>query len=244
MKKDKVEGYKKIGESRAQKYVVIAAPWVTLMFSIVGMFVAVWFFMVERSSRLEQRILDSWQLLTITAPGNNGKVQALEFLAKQNLDLHGIDLGSNEKQIGTYLSNVNIPNIRMTKANLSGAILTDANLSGSFLTSSNLERVNFAGSNLSASQMVKVNLVSASMQGANLSNTNLRTADLSFVDFRGADLTGADLRYANTSGANFTDAKLSGANLNEMCGDQSTRGLPKKIQLYRCAENWQEKNWY
>jgi len=237
MKKDKTGLYKKISESRAQKFVVIVEPWVTLLFFIAGLSLAVWFFVVARSSWTEQRILISWQLLTTTTSGSSGKAKALEFLAKQNVDLHGIDLGKNKEQVGTYLSNVKIPNIHMRESNLSGAILTDANLSGSFLAGSNFERVNFSGADLSGSHMVKVSLISASMQGTNLSNAILRKADLRLVDFEGADLTGADLRYANTYGANFTGATLIDADLNEMCGDQSTRGLPEKVQLYRCENN-------
>lgn len=46
----------------------------------------------EKMARQEERIARAWQLLTTRAPGNSGKVQALEFLAKNDVPLVNLDL--------------------------------------------------------------------------------------------------------------------------------------------------------
>ena len=144
-------------------------------------------FFNEFSYRHEERTARSWQLLTTRAPGNSGKVEALEYLNSRKIPLEEIDLTPpilakqwertpKEKRAPvevcpqfTYLRKVELHEAKLAYATLVCAHLLEANLRGA-------------------------DLMKADLQSAFLMNADLRNADLARTDLRGADLTSADLR--------------------------------------------------
>lgn len=143
----------------------------------------------------------------------------------------------------SHLPAVQLPDTRLTKADLKNFNLCGANFSKSNLDFAQFEHarltgVKFNGASLVGVQMVEVevshadlanacfneadmrraklggsDLRNAHLQNADLSGADLKRADLSMANLTGADLSGADLVGANLRGANLTSASLSRANL-------------------------------
>ena len=126
--------------------------WITLAMALfVGLgSVPFW---VQIRDRVGERMDRAWHLLQTKAPGNTGKIEALEYLnqkdglcfggscllvIKPRTPLVGIDLASSGDGPGVYLANVELPGADLSGANLSGAILRGANLSGAILVEANL----------------------------------------------------------------------------------------------------------
>ena len=172
-----------------------------------------------------------------------GQVPIFERIVRLGIDLSGIKItGTNlvirRKRKSEY-PGIDIPNAKLSgaeildsnlaHANLSGAILTDANLKGSCL-----ERAVFIG---------------AKLNGADLSMSDLFRADLSNSDMTGAKLVGASLRFTTFSkstilnNVDLTDANLRGAKgltqpqLNMACaGINRGPELSKRSKLF-----WKER---
>lgn len=201
----------------------------------IVLFVAASFF--QLADREEERTARAWTLLTNKAPGNSGKIWALEYLNSQSLclpftnlcikqpePLTGIDLSPQEGSGSTYLVGVNLSgaNLRGAKlmgvglwhANFTGADLYKADLSEANLTEVNLSRVNLLWADLTDANLLWADLSEADLTAANLSMANLSGADLSGADLPLTDLSGADLSGTNLSGAVLSGAVLSGADLS------------------------------
>lgn len=58
--------------------------------------IAIFAFFMELTYRHEEREARAWQLLIAKAPGNSGKIEALEYLHKRGASLRGIDLAPPE----------------------------------------------------------------------------------------------------------------------------------------------------
>ncbi len=114
----------------------------------------------EREVREEERKIWYWTLLTTPAPGNSGKIEALEYLARQGTPLPSIDLscramGGEEPDTGECERPVYLEKLDLSKktlgesANLNGANLGDTNLRDANLSNADLSRANFSDTNLS-----------------------------------------------------------------------------------------------
>jgi len=128
----------------------------------------------------------------------------------QNRDLADLDLSNcdfykvnftrtNLKKTifaGADLTNAEMANAALYKADFSGAILLEANLSGADMSATSCHGADFRGANL---------------QGVNLSEADLRGADFSFCDLSETNLT-----RANITGAKFQFAKLNDANVTHL----------------------------
>ncbi|WP_017324237.1 pentapeptide repeat-containing protein [Synechococcus sp. PCC 7336] len=101
------------------------------------------------------------------------------------------------------LSNINLRNSNLRRADLEGIVLHHPDLMGA-----NLEQANLQGTSLAAADLRQANLVRADFTEANLPNANLAGANGNRADFRQAVLRGANLR-----GARFERAKLRNADL-------------------------------
>ena len=217
--------------------VVAIEPWGILL-AVVALFMAVIQFGLEYADRVNGRTVRAWQLVTTVAPGNSGKIEALEYLNREDgLCFKWLQsklrmlLGEDKKDVGCFillkprtpLVGINLSpsstkvsddssqqriGVYLSGANLARANLARANLSGVYLFGANLTRANLFGANLSGA-----NLASANLFGANLTRANLAGANLTRADLFGANLTRANLASANLSGANLTRANLAGANL-------------------------------
>lgn len=164
--------------------------------------------LVERQA---QHINQAWGIVATNAPGNSGKIQALEYLNSQScwrvlslkvlnencawfswkrrLPLNGIDLRSQSDQDGPYLQ----------KINLEGAALYGAHLVRAYLVLANLkylkaERINLQYASLYNSDMSDANLLAANLRFAKLFNVNLEGASLQDANLEGAFLKGASLQ--------------------------------------------------
>ena len=189
-------------------------------------------FFNELNYRHEERTARAWQLLTVLAPGNSGKREALEYLNGRNIPLAGIDLTppflaeqwrqnpKEEREVRkrcaqfTYLREVELPEAILTDATLVCVDLQEANLRGARLWRADLRRSNFWGADLRGADLLlfadlrRSNFWRADLRGANIWRADLREARLWRADLRGANIWRADLR-----GADLQDADLRGANI-------------------------------
>lgn len=144
---------------------------------LAAILIAIFAFFMELTYRHEDREARAWQLLIVKAPGNSGKIEALEYLHKRGAPLRGIDLTPSEvskeweewekewkkwkeKQDGkpepappncpqyTYLRGVNLVESDLQKAILVCSDLANADLRGADLWRANLWRANLEGANL------------------------------------------------------------------------------------------------
>ena len=216
-------------------------PW-GILIVVIALLLSVVQFWSEYSDRVEERQVRAWQLITTIAPGNSGKIEALEYLnsedgllcfesLKGKLDWFHYDKGikclislkSRVPLVGINLSrsahgavddsSTNLSGVFLVGVDLREAVLSDARLSGAILRGANLIGANLIGADLSGANLSGANLSGASLSFANLSGANLIGTDLSGASLSVADLSGASLSDANLSGASLSFADLSGANL-------------------------------
>jgi len=204
-------------------------PW-GILAAVVGLILAVATFWVDYTERVEERTVRAWQLLTTKAPGNSGKIAALEYLnsedgfcllgtCKERTTLFGIDLSVDGDEPGAFLFGANLREADLFQANLRGAYLIRANLSSANLRKANLSNALLDDAILSNTQLMWADLRGADLHGANLRGANFTGADLGGAKLEraillGANLSHADLNHADLREATFVGANLSGANLS------------------------------
>ena len=215
------------------------------VFGLVLLIPTAYVLFVDLKDRQAQRISEAWQQVIANAPGNSGKVQALDYLNSDDCvsRYQGIfkkrlheELGENQA-LRSQLEVLRFCGFsyfrwpRKKKTELVGIDLS-SNTHGSqvFLQKVNLEKAvlynsNFAGADLTDAILVDASLQNTDMTGANLAGSNLSNADLSEATLTGADLTDAviagakllfaDLRRSDLSGATLVGADLTNANLTD-----------------------------
>lgn len=181
---------------------------VELLAAIFAIPIICWVGWNELESMADQRRVNAWQLLSVKAEGNSGKIAALEYLNQDHYCLlwSGMCLLEKEPLVGvslerSFLVNVNLPGALLFKADLRNATLADANLSDAFLLKADLSNADLSNADLS----------NATLSGANLSGADLSFANLSNADLNGANLSRADLTDANLSFAYFIEMGFSEA---------------------------------
>lgn len=155
-------------------------------------------FYSEYQDRKEARKVAAWQLLTTKAPGNSGKIQALEYLNSIGEPLTGIDLSvdSDKDEAGVYLQGVqlkgaNLKNAKLKRVDLSKADLTEAGLERAILSQANLSHADLRGANLSQANLSHTDLSGANLFKANLFRADFIRTNILFANLRGAYLFGA-----------------------------------------------------
>ncbi len=146
-----------------------------------------------REERKQEAIARNWSILTTQAPGNSGKVSALQYLAFIGQPLEGIDLSCSlmnglEKIVDengqSYLSceqPVYLVNLQLNGNETSHNIsLRNADFRGADLFQSQLIKVD-----LSYTDLVDTNLVGAKLNYSNLSSTYFHSAIYAKTDFTG-----------------------------------------------------------
>jgi uncharacterized protein YjbI with pentapeptide repeats len=185
----------------------------------------------------EERQARFWEIIARPAPGNSGKTQALEYLNRQRVPLHGINLSCERNagewkpvkvehhrfdvQVcvgGVYLRNANLPGANLATGNLRGVSLDDARLKNANLTGANLRGASLAGADLRGSSLVGAtgnasDFSAVSFQGANLENANLFGSALVAANLSAASAPSINLGNASLIGADLRGADLSGARL-------------------------------
>lgn len=201
---------------------------VAILAAVIGLFVAL-------NDRQEERITRAWQLLTTKAPGNSGKIEALQYLnrqifpnwllwfplTKEQVSLQGIDLMPPilaEKWKQTPKEKRESVDNCTQLTYLQKVKLPDAILVNATLVCSDLRAADLRGAYLREADLQGASLWEADLQGADLQEVNLRGADLREADLRGAnlwetDLQGASLWKADLRGAVLQDADLWNADL-------------------------------
>lgn len=113
--------------------------------------------------------------------------------------------------------------LRLAEVRLVGALLGYADLSGAVLSNSDLSDTWLVRANLSKADLSWANLSGAWLPGATLSRASLLKANLTAallgrVDLTKANLIGADLTAARLHDADLTDARLDGTNMKKARG--------------------------
>lgn len=224
--------------SKLHKFVDWLNDWhVTRLFQAIGSFLlllTIVGFYFDYEDRKQSRIVDAWQLITTKAPGNSGKIEALEFLNSIGQPLTGINLSSEKAKDDTdgeksvYLKGINLSKANLKKSNFSNADLSNADLSNSNLSNTNFSYTNLSSANLSNtySNDVAPNIVDRILHptfNIDFSYANLQSAILTHSSHIEADFEETDLTYSNLKNSNFTrsyfsftdltGADLSGSNL-------------------------------
>lgn len=204
--------------------VVIAALALIMQLVFSGLQYFEW--RAEAKSRHEERVVRAWQILTSESPGNGGMVQALEFLAKNDISLRNIDLscksnGGDWREKGDqkacvtgrpYLRDLDLStenighSVDLTEANFDGADLINANFSGAILWNAS-----FINSNLAGAKFKNAILYDATfdlMFSSDDSRTDRLEDEQSGADFRGAELGYTTFRDAYLDYSKF-DGELS-----------------------------------
>ncbi|NWH07330.1 MAG: pentapeptide repeat-containing protein [Alphaproteobacteria bacterium] len=202
--------------------------------AIVG---GIWVYLQDMSDRRAARDADAWQVLTTKAPGNSGKIQALEYLNSdttlkipnprrmQLMDGWMLPLGPEPAEgdgdpppdwvvIGDYgLWKTSTP---LVGIDLSGEQGKDGRwVKRTYLAGVNLMAANLRGANVSGALLMRANLRGAMLSTANFSGAIMVGADLSGANLSSADLSGAVLRRVDFEGADLLRANLSGAVIGE-----------------------------
>ena len=140
---------------RAHKVVSVIEPWgiVAAVIALIFTSAHLW---IDHEDRVEERTARAWQVLSVTTPGNSGKIGALEYLnredglfcssdkkhclirLKQRTNLFGIDLSrathspigrqrqGTAPRIGVFLHNVNLQDALLNRSNFEGSELNGA----------------------------------------------------------------------------------------------------------------------
>ncbi len=203
-------------------------PWGILL-AVVALVMSVATFWIDYSDRVQEREVRAWQLLTTKAPGNSGKIAALEYLNSedglicwpwlieqldwaydelQDLPMCLVTLKQQSSLRGIDLSPLPDPTPETEGDGPAGVYLDRVNLNGADLLYANLQDARLVHADLQGADLSRTNL-----RGANLMHANLMGADLDLVDFSGAFLKYTNLQSTSLYKANLRNAILTGANL-------------------------------
>lgn len=179
-----------------------------------GILLAVGALGLDIADQRASRVTSAWQLLTESAPGNSGKISALEYLRAHNEPLTGIDLGQPSEKEGVWLRGIDLSGSELSRSNFSRANLSRANLSFAWAEFADFSDTNLIHADLSCAFFAGVNFGKASLYHATLVGTSLHGADLSMI------------------------GDLSQKQLDLACGNESTK-LPAGMTIRKCKE----KDW-
>ena len=208
---------------RAHGFVKIVEPW-GILFAASALLLSVVQFWWEYGDRVEERQVRAWQLVTTFAPGNSGKIEALEYLNSEDGlfcfellkgKLEWLHDDKNTKCLILFKSRVPLVGINLSRSANDAVDNSSTNLPGVFLVGVDLREAILQGARLSDADLRGAILRHADLIGADLRRAALIGADLYNADLRHADLIGADLRRANLRDANLRHADLRDADLND-----------------------------
>ncbi len=214
-----------------------AAPW-SILFAAVALLVSMVQFFVDYGDRVRDRESVAWHTLGIIAPGNSGKVAAMEalnlddgmfcfkalrgkldWLHKEAKDQysHCIRLMRSKKSLhGINLSRSRHgePGVYLYEVDLYQADLTRANLSGALMDQAELFGATLVYANLSDASLRIAKLKETKLQGSNLQNADLFRAEFDGAYLHDADMTDANLLWASLVNTALPWSKLCFANLS------------------------------
>ena len=190
----------------------VSNPLVRGYLEFIGVFVAiiglaaVFYELNEaREQRLDETIVRHWTIITTKAPGSSGKVDALEYLARQEdpEPLEGIDLSC--KNMGGIETRNGIEICPRP------TYLRDLDLSpdvGNSTSGANLKKANLSNTDLTGADLTQAILEDANFRNAILTDVDFDRAILEFADLSGTIIKGTIFEGANLSSTNFQQAEL------------------------------------
>ena len=211
---------------------------VAILAAILALFVTIVALFIDLKDRQGERAARSWQLLTTTAPGNSGKIEALEYLnrqapwyfpnwllwiplTKRRISLTGIDLTPPALvDPWKYPTKWEAPKYKSAGQELRPArpmwqYFLEPVQRGheycpqfTYLPNVDLDNADLSDATLMCSNLARAHLGRANLEGINLRGANLRGANLGKAKLQGADLWGANLRGANLNEANLQRSVL------------------------------------
>ena len=156
--------------------------------------VAAWQYITGSDERATAKHYQAWQVINLAhgKGGSGGRVEALQDLVRDGVDLSGVDLS------GAWLQKISIPGARLIYGKVDSADLRNAN---------------FANVVFGEVTGVKADFISANLRHAVISGGNFREALFAEATLCWAHLDGLDLQRANFSGANLMGVRMNGADL-------------------------------
>lgn len=172
----------------------------------------------------QNQVVQAWQILTTTAPGNSGKREAIQVLSDAGYSLQGIDLScktlggqwtpKNNPELGftcahpPYLAQTNSPNTNFKDSNFSGVDLSDSNLAYSSFYRASLTRTNLGGANLTETNFTRAILEFAFLPRTTLDSANFTSAKAKEASFYEANLSNSTLFRMKAQNAYFVGANM------------------------------------
>ncbi len=132
----------------------------------------------------------------------------VDFKSLETAEAIDKKVGSIRRMNKQGLTDINLDDSFLKKANLKGADLRGAYMMGANLEQANLEEANLKSAQLDNAKFSKANLRKANLQWASLFFTDLSGADLKETDLRNATFYDANLEYANLDSAILKDASV------------------------------------
>ena len=178
-------------------------------------------FFLEIPDRKKRDQYEAWQVINsgLGQTGSGGRIQALEDLNRDGVDLEGIAAPKAD------LSRVNLSRGKLNRANFEGTQLDFSILNAAKLNGANLMSANLSGAKLHGANLMSANLSGAKLHGAELHGANLMSANLSGAKLHGAELHGANLSGATLSYSDLEDAELYNADLSGVRVTRARFGL-------------------
>jgi hypothetical protein len=146
--------------------------------------IGVIFYFSESGDRIKQRHYQAWQVINTAQGkgGNGGRIEALQELNEDKIQLVGVDVSS------AFLQGVHLEHANLLRADLSAADLRGSDFRFADLTFADLHAANFRGSNLENASFSNADLKDADLVGVNLAGANLDRVDFTAADLRSANL--------------------------------------------------------
>lgn len=182
---------------------------------------------IAKEEQRSRSVSNAWMNLADRIPGNSGKIEALELLAKENKDLFAINLSE-------------IKNYNDTGAvtewwdSLFGKIIVNRN--AIYLVGLDLSFDNIGHSTqLHAANFEGAILLGANFAGSNLMFSNFKKAHLEGASFKGSNLSGADFRMIeDVRDVDFTDCYFFAKDPND------TKLMPIFDDRFTTKINWKK----
>ncbi|MBE9069108.1 pentapeptide repeat-containing protein [Leptolyngbya cf. ectocarpi LEGE 11479] len=159
---------------------------------------------IKDRQRLGQR--QAWQVINSARgqTGSGGRIQALEELAKDGVNLEGVAVPK------AVLSAINLNGARLIQANLQEARLDRVQLIKADLFQADLRKTDFYEANLTQAR-----LQLALLEGANFTGADLRNTQCKYLRFCNVQLISTVFANAHLNGASFLNSDASSAVFNK-----------------------------
>ena len=168
----------------------------------LSVLIGVIFYFSESGDRVKQRHYQAWQVINTAQGkgGNGGRIEALQELNEDKVQLVGVDVSS------AFLQGIRLQHAKLMRADFSAADMRGCDLRFAELVYADLQSANLRGSRLEDADLSNANLKDMDLVGASLARAKLDGVDLSSTDLRSADLK--DIQWQRIK--SVRDANISG----------------------------------